>query len=1483
MENSDEDAWGDFKSTPEPIASAEAPVPVESKDKEPRDSGEGSELSGADPSSPSDHHHHDQQQLAAAVVQPAEDDEGEQAGAGGPGTNGVGLPQSSPTAAAAEDAVELIPGTMTPMMSAGLPQQQQLSPPQDGGGGAGASIDLLGMLPSPTAVASRDNLVGDGGDGNTDFFGAMLSSPVQNAEEITGAGNALGAAASDAIAGAAAPDPLQHDDAGGSTLEVNADNEKADDEKIEGGWGLLEQPETATAPITMATETAETPTTVAPAATETEADATTPPELDFGLQGDEAGAVEAPLAEATSPPAEKVDGEWIDLAAPASVPQDGDGHDGDSPDDGTSTRGDKDGAGETLATSDRGVMAVGRGEGEEPPLLSDGVAETKCISPTTDLYGENDGLSPGRPDDETGKQELLPVVSVRAAAAVPAGAEESSTRAAHDEDFSAVPSQATEVRITEAEGSEVFAEPVAGPDIEDATEEPAVEEPEAARDGGLLEPAPAVFIPQEEAGGEPGEGVGPEVAGVETESTPLPDVAAQPLSAAPGASDRASDLAEQGANAAVPAANVFDWGDFGGATGGTVEVEEAAAAVAAPSESLGGSGDTGRHGRLGEEEDGEANGGGQREEEDEWSAFAAPPNPSPAETQQEAPSTPAQLDEAGVPAAESVPNDPGSAAQEFESDDGRPEPVPPASADQVDRSGRSELPDGGKGAENEYVDTVVTVTSADSGDAWGSFGQAEASSASPTDGATELAGGEWGAFGQAEASSATPAGEAAERVEGVDGGASTGGGRPASDDGPGKAPADQTDNDGDTPPPVVPELGGGDGGEEVSSSSWGAFDEAPLAAGAVTAAPPGEAATTAEGATPAEEAEEFSAESREVPADELSRDNAGGEQGEDGSAVERAAGDGAGAAEKKERAVARAEAGTAEAEAGAQAKDGEIGDVGGDEETAEAEDEDDDWGSDFGDFEEAPVPEEDPEQPTGTADTPDTAATAAVKSPEMDAVPQPPVSAVRSSPGTTGSGEGIGVAVMEGGVLDATRFSTMSVASVSAAVAGSENDSLLAVMVAVFDAAFHHRGLAAGGTESTQEDSLDSLADLAYLLRHTQPSRRCREPPRLTEWATRCILGGIHPVPDALPLGDADDQSSGLGGPSRRSGGGRSVRLRATTTAAAAPPASSRAVSPSSAPRRAPSSPVAAARTTSSRVVSPSPAPPPLRSPPESEKKSSSATGSEAAAGTKALFTPEFKSDGAGAGVQEEAEVEEEEAGASLTPAAEAQKSGTPATPTFASFPSTAPADPAPAADQKPPLPPLPTPEAEEEESEEDDGFVWSEAVSEVTPPEMPRQAPPREPLTASSAVTTEDETGSAGAEGGSSEDVAGGDSDKEMGVGFDGTTPRPADGGDDAGAAVENSAVEAAAGDDGGDWSDDPFDSFQSAPAAAPFSSPPLAPTPLAPRGPAVPSAGPSAVEERIPSPPQSSWNLDFLMAAPSAGVGGGGRSSPLLGGESA
>lgn len=406
---------------------------------------------------------------------------------------------------------------------------------------------------------------------------------------------------------------------------------------------------------------------------------------------------------------------------------------------------------------------------------------------------------------------------------------------------------------------------------------------------------------------------------------------------------------------------------------------------------------------------------------------------------------------------------------------------------------------------------------------------------------------------------------------------------------------------------------------------------------------------------------------------------------------------------------------------------------------------------------------------------------------------------------------------------------------------------------------------------------------------HAKPPRRYA-PARLNKWAKSCILRGIRPVPDALSLEEDDDSDQDTGRSSRGRGRGvvgvsfetqswtpaiPSPRVAQQPEAAAAgkQPASSpaapsddlarssslktssRAVSPSSAPRPLPlkastavepkpTEPVASSAVldrsagsakTAPRVVSPSSSPPPL------PRKASAIVGPPPTEPVTAGQPADASLDTTV--VQGQERLEACATPTKATPAAGTESVGTSA---FAAFPAS------------------PEPSGESAAFGEDE-FVWSEAAA-ITP-EMPRHPPPRVPTTppadgGESRGFSDKEGGGASAGGSSSGDGDG------KGV------PAAAVGGDSAASAE----VDADGGGDGGDWSDDPFDSFQSAPPASSLTPPPP-PSVLefSPR-PATTADVAAADRTSSPSPPvdASPWNLDFLMAPPPKGAAGEGRVSP-------
>jgi len=356
-------------------------------------------------------------------------------------------------------------------------------------------------------------------------------------------------------------------------------------------------------------------------------------------------------------------------------------------------------------------------------------------------------------------------------------------------------------------------------------------------------------------------------------------------------------------------------------------------------------------------------------------------------------------------------------------------------------------------------------------------------------------------------------------------------------------------------------------------------------------------------------------------------------------------------------------------------------------------------------------------------------------------------------------------------------------------------------------------------------------------------------------------------VPDALPLGDGDGDESDQQGTGRRSrrrsgkcGGGTSFKAEPSTPAVSSPPAlpvggggSDRTAAAAAAVQSAalPTAPLAAS---SSRSAS------------ASRPKASAATAlppAEAAPGQESAG-PE-KDDAAKGG----GDVSLEAGTTVSTPAAAAEVNDGDTT-FFASFP--APAVHGPSGEDGAAAP----------ASSDEDGFVWSEASAAMTP-EMPRHPPPRMTLTPSAADVANRSSQGSGDNGVGSSDGA---VNAAAPTGFGAIADVDVGGGGGGGGGGGD--------DDDGEWSDDPFDSFQSAPPASPPApplAPPKPPPPLLETSPfAAPAAAPTtaaATADRAssPSPPveMSPWNLDFLMAAPAKGGGAEGRLSPVPGAASA
>eukprot|EP00752_Nemacystus_decipiens_P004229 g3863.t1 len=903
--------------------------------------------------------------------------------------------------------------------------------------------------------------------------------------------------------------------------------------------------------------------------------------------------------------------------------------------------------------------------------------------------------------------------------------------------------------------------------------------------------------------------------------------------------------------AGVAAADVLDWGDFGGAACAAEAAVDGAAADSPESVD-------------GPQQEGQAKEDevpGDAEGDDEWSAFEAPPTPAQAQDQAtEVEFLPRAADENDF-SPDFAPVAAGSGVQEESSSGSSDSPPTTATGDGMGESER-----------------LVSSDTGEAGDNVGAEGRHLSEAVVPPSDAPAV---EWGVLGEAETTSVSPPEESSAGL------------------------AD--DDDAEALPSAMPELGGGADGD--ASSGWGAFDEAPPAAAvaageakAPVVAAAGDAATVSCGDSAAAAGEMPAAAQAERQVAEESPASAPPSAAAANEEEVHATVEGVVA----EKAEAPPAAGGAEADAA-----GAEENTGGDDDQEEPEASEDDWGSDFGEFEEAPTTDE-PEPVTNAAGPP-----AAV------AFPKPLGSAAQSLP-YAGPAVGAGGAAAAAAQRETTA-GTVGAISGGAMVAagGGANQSPLEAMVAVFNGAFGEAAEAAatmgaiasrkvpsesGGT-GHGEISLDSLADLTYLLAHAEPSRR-RTPVRLNQWAKSCILRGIRPVPDALSLQDEDsDQHAGRGRshvtvvlevqpsstpavPSPRAppvveawrrkagagaGAGRpalssprasSADLALSSSAKTSP----RVVSPSNAPLPLPrkssatdaapprAKPVASpaavvdqsagTKKTAARVVSPSSSPPPLpRKPPSAVEPPTM----ERTAEQPADASPTMGKDTAVVGGQAGLEAKDTAAAVTTTTSVVVDSQGTSAFAAFTTSPGTA---------------------GDKADSDEDE-FVWSEAVA-ITP-EMPRHPPPRVPMTPpgveGGSRCVDDKEGSNDS---NSVDVrafaAGGSGD-----GGDVDVPAVALGGDLAATTEGGKVGDGDGGGDDDDWSDDPFDNFQSAPPASSLAQPPPPPSSV-PEGSPLPATTAAADRTASTSPPAeaSPWNLDFLMAAPATDGAGEGRVSP-------
>ncbi len=462
-----------------------------------------------------------------------------------------------------------------------------------------------------------------------------------------------------------------------------------------------------------------------------------------------------PAAATPTPAAEKVDGEWIDLLGSGSdLPE------GKNEGSGSVGGDDGDGAEQTLAVSDSGTAAVDRVEHEPEPRLDMPPTPPPPQSPQQEQLGGDDR------DSESGRGSLVEHLGWDNGGGGGGGV--TGAALGDSSKFSAADEKPADKPEHPGEGL--------GDEIDPQEEE-------------SLATAP----PQSSESETPGDVAGATATAAVCDAEvlefepPLP-AAAAPETAVPseGGSDGGNlfSIGKNDGSSATPdisgaaAANILDWGGFGDPTP-AVEAMPAGGVAAAPSGSAQG------------DEDREAEGEGERGQGgDEWSAFEAPPTPSPPQDRDPFENLP-------KPAA-----DPAEGGAEGDSRrDGRPESPPPAPEKEADEPVGS-----------------PTSGSEDAGDGAGARSQEPSGAAVAPVAAT----GGGGGFEAEEASRVSPEGNP-----------------PASGPGGGdeeEAPSGD-DEEEEEPPTAIPELeaAGGDG-EGEGSSSWGAFDEAPPAAAAAAAA-----------------------------------------------------------------------------------------------------------------------------------------------------------------------------------------------------------------------------------------------------------------------------------------------------------------------------------------------------------------------------------------------------------------------------------------------------------------------------------------------------------------------------------------------------------------------------------------------------------------------------------------------------------------------
>ena len=1067
---SDEDAWGEFKSTTEQGDSVGAVSTTAGSE---RTAGEHDE---PPPSVVHHHHHQPQAEEPASAAGGGKEDEHGSADTATPARPAVLLP-----------AAELREGSNQGMMAvkaAQSPEHKQ-QPHSHDDDNSGSGVDLLNLLPSPTAAAESG--ASTGGD-HFDLFGSMLAAAPENpirklpAPSSGDSGADAGFAAADGFTGANATSEGEKGSGGDDEREwgVFEQPAAAEDrdpaptlaaEKVDGEWIDVvvgpesDQPgegkeghepavddekdgdETA---VSIGREEHEPPLGI-----QQQQQQQQPGEslvVDIGSDNDSGdllvnsdasvSATKAALG-AASPPADEQPGMTPD-ATPGEEPQpadDGSGGETDPPNEGpgeqdsdtlpepdspaaattprTAEGGLLNDVGDFLAATEPAVVVTAGGSPEvsaavsaagsseqEPSLPSVAVAEkTEAGGDEGNVSGAGEGAGPSVVPGEAGvaaadildwgdfggpaSADEAAADGAAAAAVYPESADAVKPEGEADEDNEASRSaspEATGVAAVDVLGLGDFGGPAPATASSSATsagnereghakegEEPSHSAApdatgEAVADildwgdfGGAAAAAAAAAAAVEATVDGAAAGSSHSADGNGSEGHAKEDEESSP-SAVPGAAPSATGVA---------AADVLDWGDFGGPAFAAEATVGGAAAASAEG--------VDRNEQQGKAKEDEVLPGEEEEQgdDDEWSAFGAPPTPSAAQHKEvvEEEPVPRSAGETLVSADLASQAAAGSGVEEG-SEHGCPISRPPTTVTELG-TGTSgvEKPAGNVGVEGQQPSEDVVLPSAAPAVEWGVWGEEEASQPSP----------EEPSAGRADADDKVPPGD-----------------------------------DGEALPSAMPELTGGAG--EDGSSGWGAFDEAPPAVASAV-----EEASAAAMVAPADDIATESAEGSASAAAGVPAAAQAGEQVTEESppsvsaAVEeeevQAAVDGV-ATEEEEAPPAAVGAGADAVEVPESTGDSSGGGSGDAQE--EPEESEDDWGSDFGDFEEAPTTDE----PEPVASTASTAAPPAA----VVAFPKPPVSASRSPPV-------VGPAVGAGGAAAAMVHSTSDTISGGAKVA----------------------------------------------------------------------------------------------------------------------------------------------------------------------------------------------------------------------------------------------------------------------------------------------------------------------------------------------------------------------------------------------------------------------------------------------------------------